>query len=67
MTPEECGKPLSAIAKGLGVRVYRDGRPYGFWEPEAQSLVAGRLHRRDPADLEDRGGAGADLGATARP
>jgi voltage-gated potassium channel len=41
VTPEECGKPLSAIANGLGVRIYRDGRPYGFWEPEAKSLIAG--------------------------
>jgi voltage-gated potassium channel len=41
VTADECGKPLSAIAKGLGVRVYRDGRPYGFWEPEARSLMAG--------------------------
>ncbi|HEY5721973.1 MAG TPA: potassium channel family protein [Allosphingosinicella sp.] len=38
---EECGKPLSAIAKGLGVRVVRDGKPYGFWEPEAASLHPG--------------------------
>jgi len=41
VTPQECGKPLSAIARGLGVRVYRDGTPYGFWEPEAQSLLPG--------------------------
>jgi voltage-gated potassium channel len=39
--PDECGKPLSAIARGLGVRVYRDGRPYGFWEPEAGALMTG--------------------------
>jgi len=38
---EECGRPLSAIAKGLGVRVYREGRPYGFWEPEANELMPG--------------------------
>jgi voltage-gated potassium channel len=38
---EECGKPLSALARGLGVRVYRDGVPYGFWEPEAQALKPG--------------------------
>jgi voltage-gated potassium channel len=38
---EECGKPLAAVATGLGVRLYRDGTPYGFWEPEAQSLLAG--------------------------
>jgi voltage-gated potassium channel len=41
VTPEECGKPLSAITKGLGVRVYRDGVPHGFWEPEARSLRPG--------------------------
>jgi voltage-gated potassium channel len=38
---EECGKPLSGIAKGLGVRVYRNGRPHGFWEPEAANLLPG--------------------------
>lgn len=38
---EECGKPLSAITRGLGVRVVRDGKPYGFWEPEAASLRPG--------------------------
>ena len=38
---DECGKPLSAVATGLGVRIYRDGTPYGFWEPEAQSLHPG--------------------------
>ncbi len=38
---EECGKPLSALARGMGVRIYRDGRPYGFWEPEVQSLQPG--------------------------
>ncbi|MGF1550496.1 MAG: potassium channel family protein [Sphingomonadaceae bacterium] len=37
----ECGKPLSAIVKGLGLRVYRDGKPHGFWEPEAASLEPG--------------------------
>jgi voltage-gated potassium channel len=41
VTDEECGKPLSGITRGLGVRLYRDGRPYGFWEPEARSLIPG--------------------------
>jgi voltage-gated potassium channel len=41
VTSDECGKPLSAIANGLGVRVYRGGKPYGFWEPEARSLIPG--------------------------
>jgi voltage-gated potassium channel len=41
VTDEECGKPLSALARGLGLRVYRDGKPYGFWEPEAGALQPG--------------------------
>lgn len=39
--PEECGRPLADVASGLAVRLYRDGRPHGFWEPEAKSLVPG--------------------------
>jgi voltage-gated potassium channel len=38
---DEAGKPLSAISRGLGVRVYRNGRPYGFWESEAAALLPG--------------------------
>jgi voltage-gated potassium channel len=41
VTPEEVGKPLSAIASGLGVRIYRGGRVYGFWQPESASIRAG--------------------------
>jgi voltage-gated potassium channel len=41
--PEECGRPMSAIAQGLGVRIYRKGRTYGFWESEAKSLVTGDI------------------------
>jgi len=41
VTPQECGKPLSAVARGLGVRIYRDGKPYGFWEAEAKALRPG--------------------------
>jgi voltage-gated potassium channel len=41
VTDDECGSPLAALAKGIGVRIYRDGKPYGFWEPEAQALRAG--------------------------
>ena len=41
--PEEYGKPMSSIVRGLGVRIYRKGRPYGFWESEAKSLVAGDI------------------------
>ena len=39
--PEEYGKALAEIATGLGVRIYRDGKPIGFWEPAARELRAG--------------------------
>ena len=41
--PEEYGKPMSSIAGGLGVRIYRNGQPYGFWEAETKSLAAGDI------------------------
>jgi voltage-gated potassium channel len=41
VTGEEVGKPLAAVASGLGVRIYREGRIHGFWEPEAAALQAG--------------------------
>lgn len=39
--PAEIGRPLSAITTGLGVRLYRHGKPYAFDEPEASSLQMG--------------------------
>jgi voltage-gated potassium channel len=41
--PNEIGEPLSAIRSGLGVRIYRGDKLYGFWEPETQRLEAGDL------------------------
>jgi voltage-gated potassium channel len=38
---EECGKPLASIPTGLGVRIYRGERCYGFWEVEAARLQPG--------------------------
>ena len=37
----EAGRPLSAIGTGLGVRVYRGGKAYGFWDVQAAALQAG--------------------------
>jgi voltage-gated potassium channel len=37
----ECGKALQDVTNGIGVRIYRDGVPHGFWEPEARSLLPG--------------------------
>ena len=39
--PEEYGKALADITTGLGVRVYRDGKPIGFWERGCKALQAG--------------------------
>ncbi|MFC3580012.1 potassium channel family protein [Sphingomonas hylomeconis] len=41
VTPDEIGRPLAALATGLGVRLYRNGDCHGFWEPEAKALQAG--------------------------
>ena len=39
--PEETGKPLSALTTGLGVRIFRGGKAYGFWEAPSQHLEPG--------------------------
>ncbi|PKP99635.1 MAG: potassium transporter TrkA [Alphaproteobacteria bacterium HGW-Alphaproteobacteria-13] len=42
VSPEEIGRGLDQLASGgRGLRVYRDGKPHGFWEPAAQRLEAG--------------------------
>ena len=41
VAPGEVGKPLAALATGLGVRLYRLGECHGFWEAEAKALQAG--------------------------
>lgn len=41
--PGEIGMRLRDLPDGIGVRVYRDGKNYGFWEPEAQRLEAGDM------------------------
>jgi voltage-gated potassium channel len=38
---DEVGMPLASIATGLGLRLYRDGAPYGVDQPEASALLAG--------------------------
>jgi len=39
--PEEVGKSLKEISDGLGLRIIRDGTPYGFWRPQVQKLEPG--------------------------
>lgn len=38
--PEEIGMALKDLAGGLGVRIIRDGKPYGFWRPQVEKLEA---------------------------
>ncbi len=40
---EEVGHPLAAITSGLGVRLYRGERAYGFWDSEARRIEPGDL------------------------
>jgi len=37
----EVGKPLRGLSTGVGVRLYRDGKPYGYWEPPAKAMKDG--------------------------
>ena len=41
--PEEVGKSLKDISDGLGLRIIRDGKPYGFWRPQVAKLEEGDI------------------------
>jgi voltage-gated potassium channel len=42
--PEEVGKSLRDLASGgMGLRLYRNGEPYGYWEDPASAIQAGDL------------------------
>jgi voltage-gated potassium channel len=41
VTGDEVGKPLAQIVTGLGHRIYRGDRSFGFWELEAGRLETG--------------------------
>src|SRR5687767_11151712 len=36
--PDEIGKALKDLTEGLGLRIIRDGTPYGFWRPQVEKL-----------------------------
>jgi voltage-gated potassium channel len=40
---DEVGKSLKEITDGLGLRIIRDGTPFGFWRPQVQELQAGDI------------------------
>lgn len=41
--PEEIGASLKDLSDELGLRIIRDGKPYGFWRPQVQKLEAGDI------------------------
>ena len=41
--PEEIGTSLRDLTQGLGLRIIRDGTPYGFWRPQVQKLESGDI------------------------
>ena len=44
ITQEECGSSIDQLpGGGRGLRVYRDGQTFGFWEDECKNLQAGDI------------------------
>jgi voltage-gated potassium channel len=41
--PDEVGKALSELREGLGVRIIRNGEPFGFWRPQVAELEPGDI------------------------
>jgi voltage-gated potassium channel len=41
--PDEVGKALRDVSDGLGLRIIRNGTPYGFWRPQVAQLEEGDL------------------------
>jgi len=41
--PEEVGTALKDMSEGLGLRIIRDGEPFGFWRPQVQKLEPGDI------------------------
>ncbi|MBI1404479.1 MAG: potassium transporter TrkA [Porphyrobacter sp.] len=42
VSAEECGCPITQLKTGgQGLRIYREGRPIGFWEEECKTLQPG--------------------------
>ena len=39
--PEEAGRPVGVVGKAMILRLYRGGKPVGFWEAEGQAIQPG--------------------------
>ena len=40
---DEVGTSLNDLTECLGLRIIRDGKPYGFWRPQVQQLESGDI------------------------
>lgn len=43
VAPEEVGRSLRSVETGQALRLYRDGRTIGFWEPQAAAMQEGDI------------------------
>jgi voltage-gated potassium channel len=41
--PEEVGKALKDVSDGLGLRIIREGTPFGFWRRQVEALKPGDI------------------------
>ena len=61
IAPEEIGRPISTLATGgRGLRIYRNGEAFGFWEDACQRLQAGDIVVEIvPTEASESGPSGA--------
>lgn len=43
VSPDEVGRPLSALTTGIGLRIFRNGEAFGFFTPQADALQPGDI------------------------
>jgi voltage-gated potassium channel len=55
---EEIGKPAGVVGGSLIVRIYREGRPVGFWEPESAIIRTSDVVLALEVEARPAGGAG---------
>lgn len=61
VAPEEIGQPVSSLASGgRGLRIYRNGEAFGFWEDACQRLQTGDIVVEIvPTEASESGPSGA--------
>jgi voltage-gated potassium channel len=57
---EEIGKPIGVVGEALILRVYREGKPVGFWEPGGAAICPGDVVMA--LEVQAPGEAGSERG-----